>query len=177
AYGLRFVALRYFNAAGATKRKGEHHEPETHLIPNVLAAAAGRRPFVSVFGDSYPTPDGTCIRDYIHVTDLCTAHTLALEHLRRGGGSEFINLGNGHGYSVMEVIETARRVTGRDIEVRVEPSRPGDPARLVADATKAREVLGWKTQYPELEAIVRTAWEWHEAHPEGYGTHGQATAG
>ncbi|HWS89700.1 MAG TPA: UDP-glucose 4-epimerase GalE [Pyrinomonadaceae bacterium] len=177
AYGLRFVALRYFNAAGATKRKGEHHDPETHLIPNVLAAAAGRRPYVSVFGDDYPTPDGTCVRDYIHVTDLCTAHTLALEHLRRGGRSEFINLGNGHGYSVMEVIETARRVTGRDIEVRVEPARPGDPARLVADATKAREVLGWKTQYPELESIVRTAWEWHEAHPEGYGSHGQATAG
>ena len=177
AYGLRFVALRYFNAAGATKGKGEHHDPETHLIPNVLAAAAGRRPFVSVFGDQYPTPDGTCVRDYIHVTDLCTAHTLALEHLRRGGRSEFINLGNGHGYSVMEVIETARRVTGREIEVRVEPARPGDPARLVADATKAREVLGWKTQYPELEAIVRTAWEWHEAHPEGYGPHGQATAG
>jgi len=177
AYGLRFVALRYFNAAGATRRKGEHHDPETHLIPNVLAAAAGRRPYVSVFGDDYPTPDGTCVRDYIHVTDLCTAHTLALEHLRRGGRSEFINLGNGHGYSVMEVIETARRVTGRDIEVRVEPARPGDPARLVADATKAREVLGWKTQYPELESIVRTAWEWHEAHPEGYGSHGQATAG
>ena len=177
AYGLRFVALRYFNAAGATKRKGEHHDPETHLIPNVLAAAAGRRPYVSVFGDQYPTPDGTCVRDYIHVTDLCTAHTLALAHLRRGGGSEFVNLGNGHGYSVMEVIETTRRVTGRDIEVRVEPARPGDPARLVADATKAREVLGWKTQYPELEAIVRTAWEWHEAHPEGYASHGQASAG
>jgi UDP-glucose 4-epimerase len=177
AYGLRFVALRYFNAAGATKRKGEHHEPETHLIPNVLAAAAGRRPYVSVFGDNYPTPDGTCIRDYIHVTDLCSAHTLALEHLRRGGQSEFINLGNGHGYSVMEVIETARRVTGRDIEVRVEPARPGDPARLVADATKAREVLGWQTQYPELESIVRTAWDWHESHPEGYDAQGQATAG
>ena len=177
AYDLRFVALRYFNAAGATKRKGEHHDPETHLIPNVLAAAAGRRPYVSVFGDSYPTPDGTCVRDYIHVTDLCTAHTLALAHLRRGGGSEFINLGNGHGYSVMEVIETTRRVTGRDIEVRIEPARPGDPARLVADATKAREVLGWKTQYPELEAIVRTAWEWHEAHPEGYGSRTQANAG
>ena len=141
---------------GATKRKA-HHEPETHLIPNVLAAAAGRRPFVSVFGDSYPTPDGTCVRDYIHVTDLCTAHTLALEHLRRGGSSEFINLGNGHGYSVMEVIETAR-VTGREIEVRVEPARPATLRGSLADATKAREVLGWKTQYPELEAIVRTAW-------------------
>jgi UDP-glucose 4-epimerase len=168
AYGLRFVALRYFNAAGATKKKGEHHEPETHLIPNVLAAAAGRLPFVSVFGSDYPTPDGTCVRDYIHVTDLCSAHTLALKYLRGGGDSEFINLGNGHGYSVMEVIETARRVTGRDIEVRMEPARAGDPARLVADASKAREVLGWKTRYPELEAIIRTAWEWHEAHPEGY---------
>ncbi len=144
AYGLRFVALRYFNAAGATSRRGEQHEPETHLIPNVLAAAAGRLPHVSVFGGDYPTPDGTAVRDYIHVTDLCSAHTLALAHLRRGGGSEFINLGNGHGYSVMEVIETARRVTGRDIEARIEPARPGDPTRLVADAAKAREVLGWK---------------------------------
>jgi UDP-glucose 4-epimerase len=168
AYDLRFVALRYFNAAGATKNKGEHHEPETHLIPNVLAAAAGRLPFVSVFGSDYPTPDGTCVRDYIHVTDLCSAHTLALKYLRGGGASEFINLGNGHGYSVMEVIETARRVTGRDIEVRMEPARAGDPARLVADASKAREVLGWRTQYPELEAIIRTTWDWHEAHPEGY---------
>ena len=177
AHGLRFVALRYFNAAGATPRLGEHHLPETHLIPNVLRAAAGKLPFVSVFGGEYPTPDGTCVRDYIHVTDLCSAHTLALEHLRRGGASDFINLGNGHGYSVMEVIETARRVTGREIEVRVEPARAGDPARLVADATKAREVLGWRTQYPELEAIVRTAWEWHEAHPEGYAARGQAAEG
>ncbi len=168
AYGLRFVALRYFNAAGATPLRGEHHEPETHLIPNVLAAAAGRRPFVSVFGGDYPTPDGTCVRDYIHVTDLCSAHTLALGHLRRGGASEFINLGNGHGYSVMEVIEAARRVTGREIEVRVEAARAGDPARLVADAAKARDILGWETRYPDLESIVRTAWEWHRKHPEGY---------
>jgi UDP-glucose 4-epimerase len=169
AYGLKFVALRYFNAAGATPRRGEHHEPETHLIPNVLAAAAGKLPFVSVFGGDYPTPDGTCIRDYIHVTDLCSAHTLALEHLRRGGASEFINLGNGHGYSVLEVIETARRVTGRDVEVRMEQARAGDPARLVADASKARAVLGWRTEYPELEAIIGTAWDWHRTHPEGYG--------
>jgi UDP-glucose 4-epimerase len=170
AYGLRYVALRYFNAAGATRLRGEHHEPETHLIPNVLLAAAGKLPFVSVFGGEYPTPDGTAIRDYIHITDLCSAHSLALEHLRRGGQSEFINLGNGHGYSVQEVIETARRVTGRDIEARIEPARPGDPSRLVADARKAREVLGWKTQHPELEAIIRTAWEWHESHAEGYGS-------
>jgi UDP-glucose 4-epimerase len=168
AYGLRFVALRYFNAAGATDRRGEHHEPETHLIPNVLGAAAGKLPFVSVFGDDYPTPDGTAIRDYIHVADLCTAHTLALEHLRRGGPSEFINLGSEHGYSVMEVIETARRVTGRPVEARIEPARAGDPSRLVADASRAREVLGWRRQYPELEAIIRTAWEWYQSHPEGY---------
>lgn len=169
AYGLKHVALRYFNAAGATRKRGEHHEPETHLIPNVLSAAAGRLPFVSVFGGDYPTPDGTAVRDYIHVTDLCSAHTLALEHLRGGGESERINLGNGQGYSVMEVIEAARRVTGREIEARVEPARAGDPSRLVADASKARAVLGWRTEYPELEAIIRTAWEWHCAHPEGYG--------
>ncbi|MDT7689972.1 MAG: UDP-glucose 4-epimerase [Acidobacteriota bacterium] len=168
AYGLRFVALRYFNAAGATARRGEHHEPETHLIPNVLAVVAGRLPFVSVFGNGYPTPDGTCVRDYIHVTDLCSAHTLALEHLRRGGASDFINLGNGQGYSVMEVIETARRVTGREIELRMEQARAGDPSRLVADASKARAVLGWRTEYPELEAIIRTAWAWRESHPDGY---------
>jgi UDP-glucose 4-epimerase len=168
AYGLRFVALRYFNAAGATEKRGEHHEPETHLIPNVLAAAAGRLSHVSVFGTDYPTPDGTCVRDYIHVTDLCAAHTLALKYLDGGGASEFINLGNGQGYSVMEVIEAARRVTGRPIEVRVEAARAGDPARLVADAKKAREVLGWKPRHTELEEIVRTAWEWHQAHPQGY---------
>lgn len=173
AYGLKFVALRYFNAAGATARRGEQHEPETHLIPNVLAAAAGKLPFVSVFGGDYPTPDGTCIRDYIHVTDLCSAHTLALEHLRRGGASEFINLGNGHGYSVLEVIETARRVTGRAVEVRMEQARAGDPARLVADASKARAVLGWRTEYPELEAIIGTAWDWHRTHPEGYAASGE----
>jgi UDP-glucose 4-epimerase len=168
AYNLKYVALRYFNAAGATRRRGEHHEPESHIIPNVLFAAMGRRPFVSVFGHDYPTPDGTAIRDYIHVTDLCTAHTLALEHLRKGGESEFVNLGNGHGYSVMEVIETARRVTGREIEAKLEPARPGDPSRLVANAEKARAVLGWQTQYPELETIIQSAWDWHQMHPDGY---------
>ncbi|HEY9282139.1 MAG TPA: UDP-glucose 4-epimerase GalE, partial [Pyrinomonadaceae bacterium] len=130
AYGLRFVALRYFNAAGATAERGERHEPETHLIPNVLAAAAGRLPFVSVFGADYPTDDGTAVRDYIHVSDLCSAHTLALAHLRGGGASEFINLGNGRGYSVAEVVAAARRVTGRPIEVKFEPARAGDPSRL-----------------------------------------------
>jgi UDP-glucose 4-epimerase len=168
AYELKFVALRYFNASGATRHRGEDHSPESHLIPNVLSAALGRLPFVSVFGGDYPTPDGTAVRDYIHVADLCSAHTLALEHLRRGGRSEFINLGNGHGYSVMEVIETARRVTGREIKTRTEPRRAGDPSRLVADASKARDVLGWRTQYPDLETIIRTAWDWHQTHPEGY---------
>jgi len=168
AYKLKFVALRYFNASGATLRRGEDHSPESHLIPNVLSAALGRLPQVSVFGGDYPTPDGTAIRDYIHVADLCSAHTLALEHLRRGGPSDFINLGNGHGYSVSEVIETARRVTGREIKTRMEPRRAGDPSRLVADASKARSVLGWRTQYPDLETIIRTAWDWHQSHPEGY---------
>lgn len=168
AYKLKYVALRYFNAAGATEQRGEHHLPETHLIPNVLFTAMGKLPFVSVFGNEYPTPDGTAIRDYIHVTDLCTAHSLALKHLRGGGESERINLGNGHGYSVMEVIETARRVTGRDIEARIEPARPGDPSRLVANAEKARSILKWQTQYPDLETIIRMAWDWHQAHRDGY---------
>ncbi len=137
AYGLRFVALRYFNAAGAFENCGEHHEPETHLIPNVLAAADGHLPYVSVFGDDYPTPDGTCIRDYIHVADLGDAHIRALNYLQQGSDSTHINLGNGQGYSVLEVIETARRVTGKAIETRIEPQRPGDPSRLIADASKA----------------------------------------
>ena len=168
AYGLRYVALRYFNASGAAGERGEHHEPETHLIPNVLFAATGRLPFVSIFGGDYATPDGTAVRDYIHVTDLGSAHSLALEHLRRGGGSECLNLGTGHDYSVMEVIAAARRVTGRTIDARIEPARPGDPSRLVAAADRAREVLGWQPQYTDLDAIIGTAWEWHQSHPEGY---------
>jgi UDP-glucose 4-epimerase len=169
AYGLRFVSLRYFNAAGATVEHGEHHEPETHLIPNVLAAAQGRLPYVSVYGQDYPTHDGTAVRDYIHIVDLNTAHLRALDHLRQGGNSEFINLGNGQGYSVLEVIETARRVTGRLVEVRMEGRRPGDPSHLVACAEKAHRLLGWQPAYPDLESIIRTAWEWRLAHPEGYG--------
>ncbi len=168
AYGLRFVSLRYFNAAGATPDHGEHHQPETHLVPNVLAAALGHLPRVSVFGADYPTPDGTAIRDYIHIADLGAAHLLALDYLRQGGASEFFNLGNGKGYSVMEVIEAARRITGRPIPAKLEPRRPGDPARLVASAERARRVLGWQPAYPGLETIIRTAWEWHRAHPEGY---------
>jgi UDP-glucose 4-epimerase len=168
AYGLRFVALRYFNAAGASGRCGEAHDPETHLIPLVLAVAAGRRKSVAVYGKDYETPDGTAIRDYIHIEDLGTAHLLALEHLRGGGGSQFLNLGNGLGYSVLEVIETAKRVTGRNVAYELGPRREGDPPRLVGDATKAREVLGWAAKRPELEDIVRSAWEWMQAHPNGY---------
>lgn len=168
AYGLKFVALRYFNAAGATTLRGEAHEPESHLVPNVLRAARGELPFVSVFGTDYPTPDGTAIRDYVHVADLCSAHLLALEYLRGGGNSEFINLGNGEGYSVMEVINAARAVTGRTIVTRMEPRRAGDPSRLVADATKARNLLGWRPAYPDLASILKSDWEWRSAHKSGY---------
>ena len=159
AYGLKYIALRYFNAAGASSRLGEDHDPETHLIPNVLSAALGDIPAVSVFGNDYPTPDGTPIRDYIHVTDLGSAHILALDYLRAGGESDYINLGNGQGYSVMEVIEMARTVTAREITVRVEPRRAGDPSRLVADARKARARLGWQPAHPDLASILSTAWE------------------
>lgn len=168
AYGLRFVALRYFNAAGATETHGEHHDPESHLIPNVLKVALGARPYISVFGQDYPTPDGTCVRDYIHVADLGSAHLAALDYLAGGGASERVNLGNGQGYSVLEVIETARSVTGRPIEARIEPRRPGDPSFLVASAEKARRILRWEPRQPELAAIIQSAWRWHQAHPRGY---------
>jgi UDP-glucose-4-epimerase GalE len=168
AHGLKFVALRYFNAAGATARCGEHHDPETHLIPLVLAAAAGRRSRVSVFGSDYDTPDGTAVRDYIHIEDLGEAHLLALGHLRRGRPSEYLNLGNGTGYSVLEVIDAARRVTGRDVPFDMAPRREGDPPRLVGDASRARAVLGWAPRQPSLEAIIRSAWEWQQVRPEGY---------
>jgi UDP-glucose 4-epimerase len=169
AYGLKFVALRYFNAAGATPRRGEHHDPEAHLIPLALDAAAGRRPGLSVFGTDYPTPDGTAIRDYIHVEDLGDAHRLALAHLRDGGESDFLNLGNGTGYSVLEVIETVRKVSGKDVPFEKAPRREGDPPRLVGDARRAREVLGWEPKRAPLETIVRSAWTWQETHPRGYG--------
>lgn len=164
AYGLRAVALRYFNAAGADPagRIGEHHDPETHLIPLVLQTASGRREAVTVFGEDYDTPDGTCIRDFIHVADLCQAHLLALEHLLDGGGSRRYNLGNGAGYSVREVIDTARRVTGRDIPERRGTRRPGDPARLVADSRRIVQELGWTPGYPDLDTIVAHAWAWEQ---------------
>jgi UDP-glucose 4-epimerase len=168
AYGLRFVALRYFNAAGATARCGEAHDPETHLVPLVLDAAAGRRASVTVFGNDYETPDGTAIRDYIHIEDLGEAHLLALRHLRGGGASQFLNLGNGLGYSVLEVIETAKRVTGRDVPFVMGPRREGDPPRLVGNAAKAREALGWTPKRPQLDGIIRSAWQWMQARPKGY---------
>ncbi len=170
AYGLKFVALRYFNAAGASEKHGEHHEPETHLIANVLRAALGEQSDVPVFGNTYPTPDGTPIRDYIHVTDLADAHALALQYLRQGGRSEFLNLGTGRGYSVLEVIECARQVTGRQILARVEPPRPGDPSRLIADSTKAHAVLGWQPTMSDLRSIIGSAWVWQLRHPRGYVT-------
>ena len=168
AYGLRFAALRYFNAAGASERYGEDHEPETHLIPNILAVATGEKPELAVFGDNYATPDGTPIRDYIHVSDLADAHILALDHLRRGGQSESLNVGTGHGNSVFEVIECARQVTQREIHARIEAPRPGDPARLVADSSKIQTVLGWKPLVSDLRAIVQSAWTWRQRHPKGY---------
>lgn len=164
--GLRWVALRYFNAAGATAERGEDHDPETHLIPLVLEAAAGRRPAVQIFGGDYPTRDGTCVRDYVHVLDLAQAHLLAVEQCDRGGG--VFNLGNGAGFSNMEVVETARRVTGVPIPVEIVARRPGDPAALVASSAKARSVLGWRPRYPTLEAIIDSAWRWRCAHPDGY---------
>ena len=170
AYRLKFVSLRYFNACGATEKNGEHHDPETHLIPLVLAAAQGRIPHVSIFGDDYPTPDGTAIRDYIHVSDLSQAHLLALDHLRSGRSSEFFNLGNGNGFSVKEVVDAARRVTGKKIETVAAPRRPGDPSKLVAKATKAREVLGWDPKFSDIEEIIESAWKWHLMNPHGYAT-------
>jgi UDP-glucose 4-epimerase len=169
AHGLRFVALRYFNAAGATSERGEDHEPESHLVPNVLFAALGKRDYLSVFGDQYPTPDGTPVRDYVHVADLGRAHALALNYLREGGSSQCINLGNGQGYSVLEVIETARKITGKVIEARIEAPRVGDPSFLVAKSEKARAVLGWQPQYADLQSIVESAWNWHVRNPHGYG--------
>jgi UDP-glucose 4-epimerase len=168
AYGLKYVALRYFNAAGASERCGEDHDPETHLIPLVLKAAIGKIPKVSIFGYDYDTPDGTAVRDYIHISDLSAAHLLALDHLRAEKDSQFINLGNGNGYSVKQVIDTAKKVTGRNIPVEVAPRRAGDPPQLVGDSRKAREVLGWKPQFPELDKIIESAWNWHQTHPDGY---------
>jgi UDP-glucose 4-epimerase len=168
SYGFKFVALRYFNAAGATERRGEHHEPESHLVPNVLSAALGESKELAVFGNNYPTPDGTAIRDYVHVSDLAEAHIRALDYLEQTGKSDFFNLGTGDGYSVLEVIECARKVTGSPIPIRMAPPRPGDPPKLVADAAKAAAVLRWKPAVSDLPSILRSQWEWRRKHPRGY---------
>ncbi|AEV19735.1 UDP-glucose 4-epimerase GalE [Geobacillus sp. G4] len=169
AYGIRSISLRYFNVAGAYGTTiGEDHNPETHLIPLILKVPLGQREEIYIFGDDYDTPDGTCIRDYIHVLDLVDAHWLALEKLRSGADSDVYNLGNGNGFSVKEVIEAARQVTGHPIPARVVARRPGDPARLVASSEKAKRELGWEPKYPSITDIVASAWEWHQARPNGY---------
>jgi UDP-glucose 4-epimerase len=170
ATGLRYVALRYFNACGAhpSGAIGEAHDPETHLIPLILQVPNGKRAKISIFGEDYPTRDGTCVRDYVHVSDLAQAHILALDYLLKGGENNVFNLGSGEGFTVKEVIDTARKVTGHPIPAEVQPRRAGDPAQLVASSEKARTVLGWKPQYEDLETIVSTAWAWHKAHPNGF---------
>ncbi len=170
AYGFGYVAFRYFNAAGASPSGdiGEDHQPESHLIPLVLQVALGQREQISIFGDDYPTPDGSCIRDYVHIDDLADAHARALERLQPGRGEAF-NLGTGTGYSVLEVVEACRRVTGHKIPAVVGPRRAGDPPELRADASLAKEQLGWRPQYNAIEPIVETAWRWHQSHPHGYG--------
>jgi len=170
AHGLRYAALRYFNAAGAhpSGQIGESHDPETHLVPVILQVPNGKRAEVSIFGADYPTKDGTCVRDYIHVSDLASAHILALEYLQKGGASEVFNLGNGVGFTVREVIDTARQVTGHEIPAAQAPRRPGDPATLVASSEKTQRILGWKPQYNSLETIVESAWQWHKNHPNGF---------
>jgi len=170
AYGLRFVSLRYFNAAGALEGGaiGEDHTPEPHLVPLILKTALGQRPAVDIYGTDYPTPDGTCIRDYIHVTDLAVAHVLAIEHLAAGGGSKIYNLGSETGFSVRQVIERAKAITGVDFPVHQAPRRAGDPAVLVASAARIRRELGWQPVLSDLDTIIATAWRWHKSHPQGY---------
>jgi len=170
AYGIRYVSLRYFNAAGAhiSGAIGEDHNPESHLIPIVLQAALGQRDSVSIFGDDYDTPDGTCIRDYIHVTDLAAAHVLALKRLRDGGDSTIYNLGNGRGFSVKEVVELAREVTGVCIKAVIGDRRPGDPAILVASSERIQKELNWQPRYNDLRTIIETAWKWHRSNPNGF---------
>ena len=171
AHGLRYVSLRYFNACGAhvSGNIGEAHNPETHLIPLILQVPLGKRSHVSIFGDDYDTKDGTCVRDYIHVTDLADAHIKAVEYLMEGKESNIFNLGNGVGFTVKEVIDVARKVTGDEIKAEVVPRRAGDPAKLVASSEKARTVLGWQPKHADIESIVESAWNWHKNHPNGFG--------
>jgi UDP-glucose 4-epimerase len=166
-HGLHYASLRYFNAAGATPEHGEDHRPESHLIALILQTALGQREHISIFGTDYPTPDGTCVRDYIHVSDLATAHILVLEALKKQGKLIY-NLGNGNGFSVREVIETARRITGRTIAAKESPRRPGDPAVLVTSSARIQRELNWQARFADVEAIVRSAWDWRVRHPEGY---------
>lgn len=170
AHNLRYVALRYFNACGAHKsgKIGEAHNPETHLIPLILQVPLNQRKYISVFGNDYDTKDGTCVRDYIHVTDLAQAHILALEYLSNGNESNVFNLGNGVGFTVNEIIETARNVTGHSIPAKIESRRAGDPSQLIASSEKAKTVLGWKPEFTDINSIIETAWNWHRNHPDGY---------
>jgi UDP-glucose 4-epimerase len=170
AHGLKYVALRYFNACGAHESGeiGGAHKPETHLIPLIRQVPLGQREHISIFGDDYDTEDGTCIRDYIHVTDLAQAHILAVQYLLDGNESDVFNLGNSVGFSVKEVIETARKATGLPIKAEVAPRRGGDPARLIASSEKAKKVLGWNPQHADLEEIISSAWKWHSTHPNGF---------
>ena len=170
AYGMKYVALRYFNAAGAhaSGEIGEAHNPESHLIPLILQVSNGKREQINIFGDDYPTPDGTCIRDSIHITDLADAHIKALEYLKNGGKSTYYNLGNGNGFSVKEVIDTVEKVVGSPVKKQVVDRRPGDPASLVASSEKIQQELGWKPKYDTLDSIVASAWKWHSTHPDGF---------
>lgn len=170
AYQMNYVALRYFNVAGAkiNGQIGEDHTPETHLIPLVLQTALGQRAQLSIFGNDYDTPDGTCIRDYVHVQDLIAAHILALEYLEAGNSSNIFNLGSSTGFSVQEIVEAARKITGKEIPTKVEARRAGDPSTLVAASQKAQEMLGWKPEYTTMETIIESAWNWHVNHPTGY---------
>jgi UDP-glucose 4-epimerase len=170
AYGMKYVALRYFNVAGAKSDAsiGEDHDPETHLVPIILQVALGQRQELAIFGDDYDTPDGTCVRDYVHVEDLCSAHILALEYLKQGNASNVFNLGSNNGYSVKEMLDAARIVTKKEIPAKVAPRRAGDPSTLVASSDKAKAVLGWNPQYTDVKQIIETAWNWHVSHPEGY---------
>lgn len=170
AHDVRYVSLRYFNACGAIEDStiGEDHHPESHLIPLILQVPLGKRDHITIFGTDYPTPDGTCIRDYIHVLDLANAHICALHYLREGGASNFFNLGTGRGFSVREIIDTAEKVTGQKIKTELGERRPGDPARLIASGEKARKILHWTPRFDDIEKIIATAWNWHKSHPNGY---------
>lgn len=170
AHGIRYVSLRYFNACGAHKSGeiGEAHNPESHLIPIILQVPNGQRDAVSIFGEDYDTKDGTCVRDYIHVTDLAMAHILAVRYLEFGNESNIFNLGNGVGFTVKEVVECARKVTGHPIPAKISPRRAGDPAQLIASSEKAKNILGWRPEHADLEEIISSAWKWHKSHPQGY---------